>query len=164
MGRSRLFPSHVPRRPGPFANYDSKLICRLVLTVLPLQMQMEKGGSCVFTSKANFGRELSCIQEHWVITRLTISARAVSTSALAGRLRAREIALPFQATTLKVHFYPNSFPLLTQRLALMPRNDSDQSHDHRYFYTIHETERLARSLHVGDKQQSVGAVRGFEPT
>lgn len=77
---------------------------------------------------------------------------AVSASALAGRLRAREIALPFQATTLKVRFYPNAFPLLTQRLVLVPRNYSDQSHDRKYFNTIHETERLARSLHVGNNQ------------
>lgn len=96
-----------------------------------------------------------------MITRFTMPSRTVSASVLLRRTRASEIAAVFEVTTA-THFYPNGYTLLAQRLVSRPSNYSDQSHDHKYFCTIHETGRLARRLHAGTNQQSYG-VTGFEP-
>jgi hypothetical protein len=101
-------------------------------------------------AQGNFGRELNRIQERWVITRLTnVRSRGFSISASRAIARSRNrFALPRRNS--EGTFLSEWFSLLTQRLILMPQNYSDQSHDRKYFSTIHETERLARRLHVGN--------------
>ncbi len=87
--------------------------------------------------RCRFGARVSRLESIAVMTRLTMSSRAVSASATPAGMRARELAPLFQATTIAI-FYPNGYSGLTQRLASTASNHSDQCHDPMYRSTIHE--------------------------